>query len=427
MAILECHEKNAPAVGECSIAIRCGDKTETRDFQVRATPLKNKDHSLTVFSILDVSAVKRREILEDIFLHDLLNSLGSLEGLAQIQDQTNPHAAARQYLSIADHLREEIRYHRSLLDAEKGTLKPEYSVIQASEILIELEELLRCHRLTSRRAIRFEEKAKGQHYIDKVILLRVLLNMSLNAAEASSAKDPMIIAYESDGITGTFSVHNSGSIPGQIAGRIFERSFTTKSGSGHGLGTYGIKLLGEQYLGGTVSFSTSHKEGTVFRIQLPINQDLTASQRGADAGKRSDALPDLAVLETKKGSSALHILFIDDTEPLARLGKLFLERQGYRVTMRFDALEGLELFQKHPDMFGLVITDMTMPKLCGLDLARRIHAQSPKIPIILCTGHGDIFQNAELKDAGIRSVISKPLTSIELSRAIHKVRSSAIG
>jgi CheY-like chemotaxis protein len=154
---------------------------------------------------------------------------------------------------------------------------------------------------------------------------------------------------------------------------------------------------------------------------------LRTSQPRADEGKPPEELPNHAVPGLKKESSSFHILYIDDTEPLARLGKLFLERQGYRVTIRIDAMEGLKLFQQHPDIFGLVITDMTMPNLSGLDLARRIHEQSPKTPIVLCTGHGDIFQDAELKDAGIRSVISKPLTSIELSRAIHKVRANAFG
>jgi CheY-like chemotaxis protein/PAS domain-containing protein len=424
IALLDCHKQHASTVGECRILIRHGSKNEFRDFQVRATPLESANHRLTIFSILDISSAKRREILEDIFLHDLLNSLGSLEGLTQIQNQPNLQLAAKQFQSITDHLKEEVQYHRSLLEAEKGTLEPANSWIQADEILIELEELLRCHPRISRGPIRFEKFSKGQHYVDKVLILRVLINMSLNAAEASSAGDPVTISYVNDGQSGTFSVHNLGHIPDQVAAHIFERSFSTKSEPGHGFGTYGIKLLGEHYLGGTVSFSTNPRTGTVFKIQLPLNQASAAPSMNVMSDTASNIQPDIAHREPADASQPLHILFIDDTEPLARLGKLFLERNGYRVTTRLDPLEGLALFQKNPESFGLVITDMTMPKLSGLELARRIHSQSPKIPIVLCTGHGDIFQDKELKTAGIRSVISKPLSSIELNRVIHKVRSS---
>jgi signal transduction histidine kinase len=67
-----------------------------------------------------------------------------------------------------------------------------------------------------------------------------------------------------------FHVNNAGEIPPTVAPRIFQRSFTTKAGTGHGLGTYGMRLLGERYLGGKVSFTTSAEAGTVFSIRLPL-------------------------------------------------------------------------------------------------------------------------------------------------------------
>jgi hypothetical protein len=67
-----------------------------------------------------------------------------------------------------------------------------------------------------------------------------------------------------------FHVHNPGEIPPAVAARIFQRSFTTKAGTGHGLGTYSMKLLGERYLGGKVSFTTGAEAGTVFSIRLSL-------------------------------------------------------------------------------------------------------------------------------------------------------------
>jgi signal transduction histidine kinase len=77
---------------------------------------------------------------------------------------------------------------------------------------------------------------------------------------------------ERDGPAGAvvFSVHNAGHIPETVASRIFQRSFSTKPGRARGLGTYGMKLLGERYLGGNVSFTTSREAGTVFTYRLPL-------------------------------------------------------------------------------------------------------------------------------------------------------------
>jgi CheY-like chemotaxis protein len=422
LSILACQEKHAPATRECSMSMGRGSATEIRDFQVRCTPLRDGNNRLSIFSIVDISQAKRREALEDVFLHDLLNSLASMEGLSQFQGQIDPQQIIRQYQSLTKYLKEEILCHRSLKEAERGTLEPVDSWIPASEILTELEGILRCNPHAGNRSIHFKSNSDGRHYLDKVLLLRVLLNMALNAMEASSAGAPITITYENDGICGIFSVHNSSSIPDEVATSIFERSFSTKGLPGHGLGTYSIKLLGEKYLGGKVSFITSPATGTVFSIQVPFVRGQVSMPKNAGAETTPRTLTDDTYPFAETVSRPLHILFIDDMEPLARLGKLFLEREGFKVTAKTDAVEALSLFQRNPEAFGLVITDVSMPKLNGLELARRIHAYSPEMPIILCTGHKDAVPITELKAAGIRAVVSKPFISSELGRVVQQIR-----
>ncbi len=70
-----------------------------------------------------------------------------------------------------------------------------------------------------------------------------------------------------------FCVWNSQFIPENIAQRIFQRNFSTKEGAGRGIGTYSMKLFGEQILAGKVNFKTSHEEGTVFRFSLPLRRN----------------------------------------------------------------------------------------------------------------------------------------------------------
>lgn len=66
-----------------------------------------------------------------------------------------------------------------------------------------------------------------------------------------------------------FWVHNPGSIPAGLQSQIFHRSFTTKAGAGHGIGTYSVKLFGERYLGGRVGFTSDESAGTEFTFWLP--------------------------------------------------------------------------------------------------------------------------------------------------------------
>jgi CheY-like chemotaxis protein len=422
LALLACQEKHASVTSECSMSIRRGGATEIRDFQIRSTPLQKGNRCFTVFSILDISLAKQREVMEDVFLHDLLNSLASMEGFYQFQGQMNPQQIVQRYQSFTRYLKEEILYHRTLQEAESGTLEHANALLSASEILTELEEIMKYHPYAGRCRISFQKDVDGHHYSDKVLLFRVLLNMVLNAAEASRAGDPVTVSYENDGNSGIFSVHNPGFIPNEISAHIFERFFSTKGLPGHGFGTYSIKLLAEKYLGGRVSFATSPEAGTAFRIQLPFEGCSLSSRMNSAPDAESDRALRLPYLSGQTVSQPLHILFVDDMEPLARLGKLFLEREGFRVTAQTNPFEALALFQRMPESFGLVITDMTMPKMNGLELASRIHTLSPPMPILLCTGHRDMYPVTELKSAGIRAVVSKPFISTELDRVVRQIR-----
>jgi hypothetical protein len=101
--------------------------------------------------------------------------------------------------------------------------------------------------------------------------MRILLNMAKNAAEATPDGGSIeVICRKGDEIA-SFSIHNKGIIPDDIRLQIFQRSFSTK-GYGRGLGTYSMKLFGENYLKGRVYFTSDEKEGTIFTVEVPIEQ-----------------------------------------------------------------------------------------------------------------------------------------------------------
>ena len=193
--------------------------------------------------------------------------------------------------------------------------------------------------------------------------------------------------------------------------RIFEPYFTTKrTGEGTGLGlatTHGIV----KNHGGDIVVESQVGKGSTFRIYLPLCE----AEPDADAG-------DGAVADMPQGCE--RVLLVDDEEVIADLGKRALERLGYSVTPFTRSRKALEAFRSDPDAFDLVITDLTMPHLPGLELAAAIHAIREDIPVILCTGFAERIADEDLESLGIRALLPKPVVTRELAQVIRVILDS---
>lgn len=125
--------------------------------------------------------------------------------------------------------------------------------------------------------------------------------------------------------------------------------------------------------------------------------------------------------ESENPPRKLRILFVDDDDDLSRVVKMMLERLSHHVTTRrnpFDALAELTHGKKRCDV---LITDMTMPGMTGIDLARELSLTLPDLPIILSTGFGELVDEDKSNTAGIRHILTKPFGMQELARAILEV------
>jgi len=89
------------------------------------------------------------------------------------------------------------------------------------------------------------------------------------------------------------------------------------------------------------------------------------------------------------------VLFVDDHEVLARLSCEILESQGYRAVSAYSAQEALDKFKQ--EKFDILVTDFRMEGMNGLELARRIHATNPEIPVIIVTGYGPLDSGTDAK------------------------------
>ena len=93
---------------------------------------------------------------------------------------------------------------------------------------------------------------------------------------------------------------------------------------------------------------------------------------------------------------------------------------GYRVEGRTSSLEALELFRTEPERFDLVITDMTMPNMTGLELAQELMRIRPDIPVILCTGFSELVTAERAKSLGLKEFIMKPVVLRQLAGAVRR-------
>lgn len=272
LTLLAVDEAHPQAEGECRLALRRGRRWEARDFQVRVSLLPVGGHRFKAVAFRDISGEKRREVLERLFFHDMANILQGLHGWSESLSEGTVRAedAAERILAISERLGQEVHAHRRLLQAERGTLHAAPALLQAGSLIQEVVSLLARHPASCARRIEtLSVPSPASFTSDPDLLLRVLYNMALNALEATSPDQAIRLSFGWHGSRPHFAVHNPGAIPEEIQHQIFQRSFSTKAATGRGLGTYAMKLFGENLLHGAVGFHSTPGTGTTFWITLP--------------------------------------------------------------------------------------------------------------------------------------------------------------
>ena len=157
---------------------------------------------------------------------------------------------------------------------------------------------------------------------------------------------------------------------------------------------------------GAITVQSEVGKGTEFHVYLPL---LIGTER---ENKETVAVP------TDRGNE--RILFVDDEEELVNLGKEMLTGLGYQVIGRTSSREALELFRALPSQFDLVITDMTMPNLTGVELAQELMRIRPDLPVILCTGFSETITPQRAKSLGMREFVMKPIVTRQIAAAIRR-------
>jgi CheY-like chemotaxis protein len=166
-----------------------------------------------------------------------------------------------------------------------------------------------------------------------------------------------------------------------------------------------IRNIVEQHGGQIVVYRESEKSMNC-HIFLPTMVDRSPSK---------DAQPPRLPRGTER------ILLVDDEKEVMETFKQMLTYLGYSVFSTTSGVEALDVFHKAPDQFDLLITDQTMPKMTGIQLTSEVKRIRPSLPVILCSGFGDVFHSEETRRVGVQDLIVKPLTASEIAQKVRQV------
>lgn len=228
---------------------------------------------------------------------------------------------------------------------------------------------------------------------DEVQLMQIVLNLVINAAEAIGDKPGKIsLSVSSRELAGPvidsefcsgapnpgryvlFAVNDSGcGMDRETLSRIFEPFFTTKF-TGRGLGLSAIHGIVKSH-GGAISVDSRPGAGTTFRIFLPA---FTGQPAPAPAAEEKAPAP-------KSGT----VLVVDDEAAVRAMTRLMLERQGLASIEAVDGLDGIDKLKRHRERIDLVLLDITMPQMDGLEAYQKMREISPGIPIIAISGYSE--------------------------------------
>lgn len=271
-AIIESQRTGQKSCRDAFITTRVNGKISALDIRIISVPVIISATTFYLLIIQDISHEKRREALERIFLHDLLNSACALNGLLTLLRTGISPDKERKLINLTEEasrdIIDEIQTHKQLLAAENGDLEVIVRNVSTLSIVRESVNRIIFHKSGYDKQILIHQNAaKAKLQTDKVILERVMINLLKNALEATPAKGRVLIGVDDLTERVRFWVKNDQIMSSNTQMQLFQRSFSTK-GTGRGLGTYSIRLLTENYLNGSVSFVSNEKEGTIFEVIL---------------------------------------------------------------------------------------------------------------------------------------------------------------
>jgi PAS domain S-box-containing protein len=418
---------------------RCRKDGGTYEAEIHISPLREKQGAITSYIIIERDITEELEMEEQFRRMQKMEALGTLAGgiahdfnnilmpiiinTELLLWETSKDDPSRQQLEQTleaayrgkDLVKQILTYSR-----KSDVVKKDLDMVQT------VKEILRFLGASMPSHIEIQESSTVGTYLvnaDPVQIQQVLMNIFKNAADAiGPSKGRITIQLSQKDISpdeqrrypnlepGPYlmiSISDTGSgIEKKAADRIFDPFFSTKKpGEGTGMGLAVVQRIIKNHQG-DIGFSSVKGKGTVFRIYLP---------RAVSASLKKEPLDE----SIPRGNE--HILLVEDEREVILSMKRLLESLGYEVTGMTKAKEALKMLHERDTNFDLIITDVVMPEMSGLDLAQELKKTGLDIPVILTTGFAGSIDTEKAKNVGIKELMMKPISPSGLAQAIRRV------
>ncbi len=361
--------------------------------------------------------------------HDFNNILTSVMGhitLAAEREATGSDPRLRRHLDQAqlscERARDLIRQMLTFSRGGRGEARP-------LDLAARLRESIRLLRSTLPTTIELDTVIANDLpavVIDPVHVDQILLNLCINARDAMSGAGTIRIDAARSAITDAACVSCRAPVNGElvilsvsdcgpgidpaIIDRMFEPFFSTKEvGKGSGMGLATVHGIVHEH-GGHILVDTAPGTGAVFRILMPVFAGDASGELAVGEDTRADTL------QTRLRG---RVLVVEDDTSVGEFMRELLEYRSLEVTLVPGGVEAWERFRAAPDAFDLVITDQTMPRLGGLDLARRMHELRANLPVVLYSAYLEGIDPRTLAAAGITETLAKPVDPRRLLEILH--------
>lgn len=352
--------------------------------------------------------------------HEFNNILASLMGYTELLQEYLGHHGAERQRAYADEIYSAAGRARDLVHQMQLFSQSKPGSPQRLEPTALVKENLKIIRSSLPATIKLTQQLDDGLLpvtADPAQFQQLLTNLLLNARDATGGKGAIDVSMRHSTLSGQccsschgnfsgeflqLTITDSGSgIADEVRQKMFDPYYTTKPvGRGTGMGLSVVHGIMHE-MGGHIMVDSPHGSGASFSLLFPINtpvfgEEKTMEQHNQTAGHEQ---------------VGQHILLIDDEVSITGYLSELLEMKDYKVTTSNDSQEALNLFLTDPTAFDLVITDMTLPGLTGIELASGMLQLRPDLPVILCSGYIDEQTKEQIVETGIRASFHKPVDS----------------
>lgn len=396
-----------------------------RKAKEQETEKAHQEELLKAAKKAEAANVAKTEFLQRMS-HDIRTPINGIIGMVEVGDHYSDNIEKQ-----AD-CREKIKgASNTLLELVNEVL--DMSKLESGEIVLE-EVGFNINKLSDETIVMLEELAKERNIqiveeekrITHPYLIgspthvkRVLMNVLSNAIKYNRDNGFIYVSYKelnsnhSDHTLIEFTCRDTGiGMSKEFQNKIFEPFAQEHIGSrskyvGTGLGMPIAKSLVEK-MGGTLEFTSQEGEGSQFVIRIPFKID---EEHKNGTVKES----------TSVSIEGLSVLLVEDNELNMEIAEFIIENEGAIVTCATNGIEAVDIYKKSPGFFDIILMDIMMPEMDGLQATQCIRSFDHDIPIVAMTANAFMEDKIKAKKAGMNAHLSKPLDKDKLIRVIAKL------